>query len=123
MGLYKRGPVWWMRFNYQGRQVRKSTETPDKELAKRIYHKVLGQLAEGKWFEPTSNAEHTFGELMERYLRDHAARNKTPMSYRRDQSLSLHLLGSFENLTLAEITPKRIAAYKSRRREVCRGSS
>ena len=51
MALYERGEVWWMRFSYQGKQVRRSTETRDKKLAKRIYDKVLGQIAEGKWFE------------------------------------------------------------------------
>jgi hypothetical protein len=37
-----------MRFNYKGRQIRKSTETDDKKLAERFYHKVLGEIAEGK---------------------------------------------------------------------------
>ncbi len=30
MGLVKRGDVWWMYFNYQGQQVRKSSGTPDR---------------------------------------------------------------------------------------------
>jgi hypothetical protein len=98
--------------------VRKSTETPDKKLAQRIYDKVRGEIATGKWFERLPGEEKLFRELMERYLSEHSARNKTPMSYRRDQSLSLHLLGSFGGLTLTEITPKLIAAYKNRRREV-----
>ena len=31
MGLYRRGPTWWMSFTYNGRQVRQSTETDDKK--------------------------------------------------------------------------------------------
>lgn len=116
MGLYKRGQVWWMRFTYQGAEVRRSTETSDKKLAQRIYEKVRGEIATGKWFNRMPGEEKTFGELMERYLREHSAFNKTPLSYQRDQSLSLHLLGSFQDMLLTEITPKHIAAYKARRR-------
>lgn len=116
MGLYKRGQVWWMRFTYQGAEVRRSTETSDKKLAQRIYEKVRGEIATGKWFDRMPGEGKTFGEVMERYLREHSAPNKTPLSYRRDQSLSLHLLGSFQHRLITEITPKHIAAYKTRRR-------
>lgn len=51
MGLFKRGSVWWMRFTYQGKQIKKSAETDDKKLAQRIYDKVKGEVAERKWFE------------------------------------------------------------------------
>jgi len=51
MGLYERGSVWWMSFVHQGKQYRRSTETEDKKLAKRILDKVRGEIAEGKWFE------------------------------------------------------------------------
>ncbi len=45
MGLYKRGSVWWMSFidPNTGEQVRRSTETEDKELAKRIFDKTKRQ--------------------------------------------------------------------------------
>ena len=45
MGLFKRGQVWWMRFTFKGKQVRKPTETTDKKLAEKIYHKVMTQIA------------------------------------------------------------------------------
>jgi len=48
MGLYKRGSVWGMSFNCQGRQIRRSTETADKKLAQRSLDKVKGEIAEGK---------------------------------------------------------------------------
>ena len=35
MALYKRNLVWWMRFRYQGRQIRRSTETTNKKQAER----------------------------------------------------------------------------------------
>jgi integrase len=117
MGLFKRGQTWWMRFTYKGRQIRKSTETEDKKLAERIYHKVLGEIAEGKWFERLPGEEKTFKEMMEKYLIEHSVRNKVQKTHIRDKSLADHLLKSFEDLTLAEITPKLISEYKTKRRE------
>ncbi|HSE58524.1 MAG TPA: site-specific integrase [Nitrospiraceae bacterium] len=117
MALYKRGEVWWMRFSYQGKQVRRSTEVTDKKLAKRIYDKVLGQIAEGKWFERTVGEDKTVKQLLERYLTDHSARNKASMTYRRDKSLANHLLASFGDLTLVQVRPAFLAEYKARRRK------
>ena len=59
MGLFTRGQTWWMRFTYKGKQIRKSTETDDKKLAIRIYQKVMGEVAEGKWFEKLPGEEKT----------------------------------------------------------------
>ena len=76
MGLFKRGSVWWMSFTYQGKQMRRSTETDDRKLAKRILDKVRGEIAEGKWFEKLPGEHKTFKELMEKYMEEHSARNK-----------------------------------------------
>ena len=117
MGLFKRGQTWWIRFTYKGRQIRKSTETNDKKLAERIYHKLLGEVAEGKWFERLPGEEKTFREMMEKYLVEHSARNKAKTSHIRDKSLANHLLKYFGDLNLVEITPKLISEYKTKRRE------
>jgi integrase len=116
MGLFKRGSVWWMSFVYQGKQYRKSTETDDKGLAKRILDKVKGEIAEGKWFERLPGEDKTFEELMEKYMEDYSARNKAPRTHERDKSLKKHLVDFFGNLPLLEITPSLIAEYKTSRR-------
>lgn len=116
MALFKRGQVWWMRFTYKGKQVRSSTETEDKKVALKIYHKVMTQIAEGKWFDRLPGEEKTFREMMERYLQEHSVRNKVQSSYRRDKSLANHLLRFFGDFTLVEISPKLICEYKSMRR-------
>jgi hypothetical protein len=56
-----------MRFTVNGQQVRRSTDTDDEKLAKRIYDKVKGQVAEGKWFDRLPGEEKTFKEMMDRY--------------------------------------------------------
>ena len=121
MGLYKRGSVWWMSFVYQGEQIKRSTETSNRKLAQRIYDKIKGEIAEEKWFERLPGEDKTFKEMMEKYLSEHSARNKAPRSHIRDKGIAKHLLASFGDLTIAEITPKLIADYKTKRRE--RGAS
>ncbi|MBI5641551.1 MAG: tyrosine-type recombinase/integrase [Nitrospirae bacterium] len=71
MGLYrlKESSIWWISFSADGKQYRRSTETDDKELAKRILKSIEGRIAEGKWFPETRahQAEYTFTGLAERY--------------------------------------------------------
>lgn len=117
MGLYKRGKVWWMSFSYQGKQIRRSTETTDKKLAQRILDKVKGEIAEGKWFEKQPGEYRTFKEMMDKYMAEHSARNKAPKSHIRDRSLCAHLVGFFGDMTITEITPSLISEYKTKRRE------
>lgn len=114
MGLFKRGTVWWMRFTYQGKQVRKSTETEDKKLAQRIYDKIRGEVAEGKWFERLPGADKTFREMMEKYMAEHSEPKKA--SAERDRSSSTHLLPFFGGFLLGDITQRLINEYKTSRR-------
>lgn len=117
MGLYKRGQVWWMCFSYEGEQKRFSTEATDKKVAEKIYHKVMTQIAEGRWFERLPGEEKTFREMMEKYMKEYSERNKSLKSRIRDKSVSHHLTQFFGDLTLTSITPNLISEYKTKRRE------
>jgi hypothetical protein len=105
MGLYKRGQVWWMSFVCCGRQYRKSTETEDRKLAKRIYDKVKGQIAEGRWFERLPGEDKTFKMMMDKYLDEHASKTLSEKSFRRYAKKLTSLLGDYN---LLEVTPKVI---------------
>src|SRR5512139_3535357 len=113
MGLFKRGATWWIRFSYKGEQIRRSLETEDKKLAERISHKILGQVAEGKWFDISKESERTFRELMDRYMTEHSRLKKR--SWKRDEVSLSHLLPFFGDQTLEGVTPGLISQYKSRR--------
>ncbi|HVN94953.1 MAG TPA: tyrosine-type recombinase/integrase [Syntrophorhabdaceae bacterium] len=112
MGLYKRGSTWWISFTYNGRQIRQSTETADKKLAEKIQHKVMTEVAEGKWFEKQQGTQ-TFAEMMQRYMKEHSAVKKR--STVRDQASLKHLLPFFGLLSLREIQPGHISRYKVNR--------
>jgi integrase len=118
MGLYLRGSVWWMSFidPNTGKQVRRSTETEAEKQAKRIFDKIRGQIAEGKWFERLLGEDYTFKELMEKYLEDYALRNKAANSYKRDCSSLKNLTPYFGSYPVTEVNPRAISAYKTYRR-------
>lgn len=114
MSLYKRGEVWWMDFVYKGRRYRKSTETDDRKLARRIHDKIKGQIAEGKWFEHPPGEEKTFREMVTKYLKEHVSKLISEKSF---QGYAKNLLSFFGDYTLSEITPRLVNEYKTKRRE------
>ncbi len=114
MALFKRGSVWWMRVSYNGKQRRKSTGTADRKLAERIYHKLLGDIAEGKWFERLPGEEKTFREMMDRYMAEHSIPKKA--SSEKDRSSLTHLLPFFGSYRTSQIKPSLINEYKGKRR-------
>jgi len=112
MGLFKRGTVWWMSFTYQGRQVRTSTETADKRLAEAILATVKVKIVEGRYFDRLEEQTRTFAELMERYETEHVVKQASRRAIR---GYIRNLLPVFGHLTLSEISPKLIVAYKQKR--------
>lgn len=115
MGLFKRGQVWWMDFRFQGARIRRSTETSDKRLAAAILAKVTTQIIEGKFFDRVEEQDHTFREMMERYLTERSIL-KAPKSRVRDGSALKHLLPVLGEKLLVEVTPKSLAGYRTQRR-------
>ena len=111
--MFKRGPVWWMSFVYNGRRHRQSTGTANRKLAQQIEDKVKGELVEGKWLERLPGEEKTFEEMMEKYLAEHASKKA---SGRDSAGYSKNLTSFFKGMVVAHITPKHINEYKIKRR-------
>lgn len=116
MGLFKRGPVWWMSFTHNGRRYRRSTGTEDKKLTQRIFDKLKGEIAEGTWFERLPGETYKFKELIAKYLDEYSEVYKAKTSHRRDKSLAAHLNESFGEEYLPDITASMISSYKVKRR-------
>ena len=116
MGLYKRGALWWMRFSIQGKQIRRSTGTSDRKLADRVFKKVLGEIAEGDWFDKVPGEEKTLSELFAKYLEEHSKPNKSRKSYVRDRAIAARMLQEFGDVTLVEIPVEQVFEYKKKRR-------
>ncbi len=114
MGLFRRGPTWWMSFSYNGRQVRQSTETDDKKMAEKIYRKVMTDVAEGKWFEEATKVKDaTFQELADDIFDDYKVNLRK--SLWRVEICVKHLGGHFKGYPAREITTQDIRKYTSAR--------
>ncbi len=105
-----------MCFTYKGRQVRRSTETPDKRLAEKICRKVMTQIDEGRWFERPPDDDRNFQQMMDKYLTEYSI-SKTPSSQVREKVIAANLKFFFGDRLLKEITPSLIVDYKSSRRK------
>jgi integrase len=81
-------------------------------LAEAILGKIRAQIVEGRFFEKPKEESHTFKELMERYLTEHAARRA---NRQREQYCVNNLKGFFGNPQLCQVTPKQIVTYKNKR--------
>lgn len=112
MGLFKRGKVWWMRFNHEGQQFRKSTETGDLRLAERIYRKVMGEIVERRWFEKLPGEDKTFSEMMDKYLKEHVVNLRSERSFR---GYAKNLKSHFGSFVVSRISPMMINEYRVKR--------
>lgn len=113
MPLFKRGLVWWISINENGIRIRKSTGVAEKKLAGKIHAKILTQIAEGTWLDKPIGEDKTFGEMMERYDKEHFSylpSSKTCRSYFNG------LVEFFGEFTLSEISPKLIHEFKVNRK-------
>ena len=112
MGLYRRNKVWWMRFTYRGKQIRKSTTTSNRKLAEAILGTVLVKIQEGRYFEVSEERERTCSELLDRYAAEEIPKKANQRAYR---GYLKNLRPFFVELILADTTPKLIVAYRKKR--------
>lgn len=107
---------------YNGKRIRKSTETEDKKLAEKIHAKVLTQLTEGKWFDADQSKTRTFIELKDKYIRERSI-HKSGGSQERDRGIFKNLLSFFGDCALAEISSSRVNEYKNMRLQLVHGQT
>ncbi len=112
--MFKRGPVWWISFVYNGKRFRQSTETGNRKLAQQIEDKVRTEVVQGKWFERLPGEDKTFKEMMQKYLAEHASKKASAKDF---AGYSKNLAAFFGDCILTDITPKVINQYKMKRRE------
>jgi site-specific recombinase XerD len=116
-GLYLRkdSKFFWMSFTANGRSFNKSTGTADKGLAKKILAKTLTLIAEGKWFDIDQAAKHSYDELMDKFISEHApsVSPNTQASYGYSRK---HLDEYFSGMTLSQIDSEKVSEYRIWRR-------
>jgi integrase len=101
-----------MTFIYLKRRYRKSTKTENQKLAQRIYDKVRGEIAEGRWFERVPGENKTFKEMIEKFV-DNCIPQRSEKPYGSNLQT---LFNFFGNCFLSKLTPKKVSEYKIKRK-------
>ena len=119
MSVYKRGAIWWVRFQFAGQEIRRSSKSKDRRSAERLERELR---RECERIYRGGKQRRTFDQLVERFIAEHLPTIKP--SSRRRYLMSLKALAPyFEGKYLDEIGRKEISAFISERRRLVSGSS
>ncbi len=115
--LYKHGNKWMAKFKFQGKIIRKSTKTGDKDLARRIEGKIKEELVCGHWgiLQPKSKISlEDF--LRENFLPSVEGRSRFSSMTTRYYNNGAKMLSASElgNLNIDEITDQHAGRFASR---------
>jgi integrase len=66
MGIYKKGKVYWMIKQYNGRKVERTLDTSIKRVAEERYAKIVSDIVEGSYFN-NQIKKRTLKEMIDRY--------------------------------------------------------
>jgi integrase len=76
--IFKRGEIWWYKFQFRGQEFRQSTKTSNKSIAQKIEAKKRREVHEGLFgIETDARSKSTLREVLEEYVSDYRVRHKT----------------------------------------------
>lgn len=115
--LYRRGEIWWFKFQFAGRVFRESAKTKSKSLARQAERKRHQALEEGIHGIKKRQAPVTFAVAAAEWLKMKEP-TLAPKSYRIESvNIDKHLKPAFGSLLLIDITADDIATYQQDRRK------
>jgi integrase len=107
---------WWIKIRHRGRVIEKSTETPNKELAKKIEAKVRVDLIEEKYFDSRESSELTIVKLLDMYDQKHSATKKKPQVRKNENFLIKRFRELLGKEKAKHLSASRIEKYMTQRR-------
>jgi integrase len=122
MGVYNRNGIWYIR-TWRGRKEIRRAVGRSKRQAELYLGKIKAEIAEGKFLDPLKGNKITYGELLDRYLKEHSAVHKGAESYREDTYLVRELKAAFGELLLKDVTLERVSPWIQELREKGKGAS
>ncbi len=115
MAVYKRGKIWWVRFQWDGEEVRRSARTSSRAVAEKYERELrdeFGRISRG------GKPRRSFEDAALAFMTDHLPTLK-PASARRYRASQKALFPAFGELYLDQITKGRLAEFaRNRKREV-----
>jgi integrase len=117
-GVYQRGKVWWIRYRFEGRLVRKAIGY-DKRLAEESITAIKGDIVRAEHRLKRKDDRRLFKELAEEYIEEKVEKR----SLSRDKASLKNLLPAFQHKFLDSITRKDIEDYARRRKGQVSGAT
>ena len=112
--LYKRGNIWWTKFNLSGKQYRFSCKTNDKTLAKEIELSIKSDIIRKRFEIPEKNKKKLFFlNLWQEYLENIMNDRNT---IENKKFLSKHFLPVFKDNDIRDINVAEIENYCAKRK-------
>lgn len=110
-GVYLRGRVWWIRYHFDSRLVRRPIGY-DRRLAEEAITAIRGDIVRGEHRLKRNGNKRLFKEMAEEYLEEKAEKR----SLRSDKTNLKALLPEFQHKLLHEITRRDIEAWVRKRK-------
>lgn len=70
-GIFKRGPVWWIRYSHRGRKYRESARSVERSDAARLLKRRIADLNQGRPSGPDEERV-TFDQIAADYIEERA---------------------------------------------------
>lgn len=115
-GVFKRGPVWWIRYGHRGRKYRESSKSVDRAVALALLKRRVGELSQGRLSGPAEERV-TFEELSADYLQERAVRGGADKALKWSKARVNNLGTMFAGLRAVDITAARIRDFAAARLE------
>jgi site-specific recombinase XerD len=112
MGIYKKGNIYWMIKQFNGKKVERSLDTSIKRIAEERYSKIVSGIIDGSYFQKPK--DFTISYLIGRYMEDRVT-TKASTTLERDHSIREHIINYFGSYLLAEVTPEMVSDYRRKR--------
>jgi len=114
MSVYRRGGIWWYRFNFEGATIRESTGLTTKEAAREKEDERHNDLRKGRANIRRPSRARMFSSVADDWLKAKAAdwAAKTAVIERTNLK---HLKPFFGNNLLSDIGPEDVGLYREER--------
>jgi hypothetical protein len=109
-GVYKRGPVYWIRYYHRGREHRESSRSTERGEALRLLKRRVADLHEGR---PSGSVEEriTFDQLAADYISERALKGVPAPRLAWSKRRVAHLRTFFAAYRAVEITTATMREY------------
>jgi integrase len=114
-GIYKRGPVYWIRYHHRGREFRESARSIERPDAVRLLKQRLADLSQGRPGGPDEE-RITFDQIAVGYLDERTLKGVPEPRLQWSKARVANLKTFFGALRAVEITTSKMREYAKARR-------